>query len=294
MPLPPAFDRPLSLFASAPSLDVAVALEEAGIDGIVCDERRPRFSGDGIPAHLLPDSGPALADLTRTLSIPVTVRINRLHAGTAGEVERAVGSGAAGIALPGAYSAGEVETLVRLVRGRAKTTVEIDTARLADDVASLRSIGWDHLFVQLPVLANHRNGGSRWEPLLDGTLALIADTLPGRTIGFGTLSPSASASSSASPTDVHLLHELSALGGSTAFLNVADMVAGMPATSLANSLADYVAAVRADWRVACCRTAATIAADHEAFRQFATTSAPTSSPTSGPTVEAGPPVLSVS
>jgi hypothetical protein len=271
----PALDRPLRLFASAPSLDVATALEEAGVDGIVCDERHPRFSGDGIPAHVAA-SGPSAAALARSLSVPVTVRINRLHAGTAGEVERVVGDGAAGIALPGAHSAGEVETLVRLVRGRAATTVEIDTGRLADDVASLQHIGWDHLFVQLSVLAMNRNGGTQWDPLLDGTLPRVAHTLPGRPIGFGTLA--VPASGDLSVPDVHLLHELAALGGSMAFL---DASAGP-----ASSLADYVAAVRAAWRVACRRTPATIAADHEAFRGFATASSTTE--------DARPPILSVS
>ena len=273
MPPPPALGRPLRLFASAPSLDVATALEEAGLDGLVCDERHPRFSGDGIPAHVSSASGPPAAVLARDLSIPVTVRINRLHAGTAGEVERAVGGGAAGIALPGAHSAGEVETLVRLVRGRTKTTVEIDTGRLADDVASLRYIGWDHLFVQLSVLALHRNGSTPWTPLLDGTLSRVAHTLPARPIGFGTLT--ATASGDLSTTDAHLLHELSALGGSVAFLDAS----AVPATSLA----DYVDAVRSAWRVACRRTAATVAADHEAFRRFASAS--------DATEEVRPPVL---
>ena len=117
-------------------------------------------------------------------NLPITVRINGLPAGTP-EIETALDHGAKIIMLPMARTPQEVETFLEQVRGRAKTLVQIETAELAEQCASLQQLEWDYAFIGLNDLMISRGGHWLWEPLYDGTVERIFGALPGRRLGFG-------------------------------------------------------------------------------------------------------------
>lgn len=177
----------LRLFLFTADLEGARRAERAGIDSVIVDwERHGKHARqNGHDTEINDHSVAAVSTLSSQLRIPVTVRVNPLHAGTAAEVQQALDGGAATLMLPMARTPQEVEAFVRTVAGRAQTLIQIETQALADRCAALRSIDWTYAHVGLNDLKISRGGVWLWEPLADGTIEQICDTLSGRVVGFG-------------------------------------------------------------------------------------------------------------
>jgi hypothetical protein len=211
MPSSPA--PPLRLFAEASTLPTARILAEAGVDAIIHCGRSERCRASS------GEKG-SLADWTAALAVPVIARIRRMHAGSARSIEAALAAGASGIALPGAHSAGEVDTVVRLVRGRAATFIHVDTPRLLADIRALARIDWTYLHVGVSALAGGGDGQPvppievvRAENLTD-TIARLAP----RPVGFVDLPLRSGGALSAD--DLQMLSAMARCGGSVARLHV--------------------------------------------------------------------------
>jgi len=69
-----------------------------------------------------------VAALRRALpAAEIMARVNPMHEGSAAEVEAVIGAGADGVMLPMFTTAGEVTRFLDLVRGRARTTLLLET-----------------------------------------------------------------------------------------------------------------------------------------------------------------------
>ncbi|PEN13249.1 hypothetical protein CRI94_11455 [Longibacter salinarum] len=169
---------PLRLFALADSESVAHAFADAGVDAVI--RRRPRMR-DGA-------EGAPLSEWAAQLDVPLFIQIHRFHAGTGLEVERAIEIGASGIALPGAYSAGEVETLIRLVRNRAKTLIHVDLPRLLEEAEALRRLDWDHLHIGLHRSVRTMVGGLHENARKNSLIADVVASMGERSVSSSVLS----------------------------------------------------------------------------------------------------------
>jgi hypothetical protein len=180
-------DAPLRLFLFTADLDTALRADAAGVDSVIVDwERHGKHARQrGHDTEINDHSVASVSRLSSRLDIPVTVRLNPLHEGTRAEVRRALNGGASTLMLPMAESPAEVEAFVRIVAGRARTLIQIETQALADRCAALRSIDWDYVHVGLNDLKISRGDTWLWAPLLDGTIERIHRALAGRVVGFG-------------------------------------------------------------------------------------------------------------
>jgi hypothetical protein len=118
--------------------------QTAGIERMLIDleslGKAERQKGEGL--YLSPHRPSDVASIRRVLDLAtLMVRTNPLHDGSATEIERAVDDGADILMLPMAENVLQVATFVELVKGRAKTSMLVETA------AGLRSI---RALVQVP------------------------------------------------------------------------------------------------------------------------------------------------
>lgn len=178
---------PLRFFLFTADLATARRAQEADIDSVIVDWERhgKQARQNGHDTEINDHSVAAVSTLSDELQIPVTVRINPLHADTDAEIQRALDGGASTLMLPMSEHPREVDTFVQLVGGRATTLIQIETQQLADQCAALRSIDWDYAHVGLNDLKISRGDEWLWTPLLDGTIERIFQDLSGRIVGFG-------------------------------------------------------------------------------------------------------------
>jgi HpcH/HpaI aldolase/citrate lyase family len=131
-----------------------------------------------------------MADLTALAPVlrraALFARLNPLHAGSADEVAAALAGGARVLMLPYFTTAAEVERFVRLVDGRARVVVLLETAaaliRLHD---ILEVAGIDEVMVGLNDLHLSTGIGHPFELIVSDVMALVSERVRGRGIGFG-------------------------------------------------------------------------------------------------------------
>jgi hypothetical protein len=168
--------------------DAALArrAETAGIDGLIVDwelkGKKERQAGHDMEIGI--DTAEDLARVAAAVGCPVTVRINALGPHTGDEIDLALSLGARGIMLPMARRAAEVEEFLGILRGRARTIVQVETQELVDDLPRLRALPWDAAYVGLHDLMLSRGAPSMWEAVLDGTVEQVFRSLSGRAVGF--------------------------------------------------------------------------------------------------------------
>ena len=168
--------------------------DRAGVDVIGVDtERLNKAVRQGhVPDARISDH--ELSDLTRLQPVVraarLFARVNPLHDGSRQEVECAVANGASVLMLPYFVSAREVEGFVRLVDGRARTVLLLETAaavvRLHDIVAVP---GVDEVMVGLNDLHLSTGVSSHFELVASDLMNLIAEQVHrhGLRFGFGGL-----------------------------------------------------------------------------------------------------------
>lgn len=198
---PPLSISPLYLLARTDCLSMARHAERAGANGVLCS----------------PTADAPISAWTETLRIPVVAGIRRFHAGTAQEVEQALAHGATGIALPGAHSAGEVDTFVRLVRQRTDTFISVETETLLAHTAALRSIPWTHLHVSEALWTGDTDRSEEDHAEREAHIRAVPRRLAGRSFGTGSLRPTGCRLTTAE--HVHL-SSMMAVGGSLVVLDL--------------------------------------------------------------------------
>jgi hypothetical protein len=253
----------LEMFLFVANAAQAVAAQGAGITSVIVDwENQGKYERQR--HHATEINRPSVNELravAAATNLPITVRINGLPAGTA-EVEVALDHGATIIMLPMARTPQEVETFLKQVRGRAKTLVQIETAELAEQCASLQQLEWDYAFIGLNDLMISRGGHWLWEPLYDGTVETIFGALPGRRLGFGGIT----AIGGGHPLPfVELLREFSRLGASFSFMRRT-----FHRELVGRDIAAEMAAVRAVWKANNLRSPVVVENDHRSFQALLT------------------------
>lgn len=249
---------PLRLFLFTKDPATAVAAERAGVSSAIIDWEE-QGKHDRQAAHDTEINLDTVDDLRRlapSVSMPITVRVNGGDRALT-ELEVALDAGARILMLPMATTAAEVERFVSRVRGRAETLIQIETQALVDRVADLRSIGWDYAFIGLNDLMISRGAHWLWEPLLDGTVESICESLAGRQVGFG---------------GVTIIGGGYPLRFSALLLEMARLNCGLSFLRrtfrreiVGRDVAAELDAVRAAWRAAQLRSLSAVASDHAVF-----------------------------
>jgi hypothetical protein len=186
-PIESATIEPLELFLFTNDRSLALEGEKAGVDSVIVDweqhhkhDRQRNYSTE-INSHTPEDA----RDLAAALTIPVTVRINALNSQSDREIGQAIDCGASLIMLPMARQPQEVASFLKMVGGRAKTIVQIETIELWRNCQHLRDLDWDRAYVGLNDLMISRQKNSIWELLADGTVERVFTLLGDRLVGFG-------------------------------------------------------------------------------------------------------------
>ena len=167
----------LMILASNP-VDAAAA-QEAGVDRIFYDleyiGKTERQRGrDTVKYHNDIDGIPAIREVVTKSSL--LVRTNPIHAYTASEVEKAIAYGADILMLPMAVDRNDVETYVRLVDGRARVCIMVETAAMMTRIDDIFETGGvDEIFVGLNDLHISLGLNFLFEPLAYGLVDYIAE-----------------------------------------------------------------------------------------------------------------------
>lgn len=132
----------LTLITADPALAAqadAAGVDRVGVDLEVIGKRaRQPLPGARISSHSVTDLKAVAAALSRSRAF---VRINPPHAGSQAEVETVLTAGAQEVMLPYFQSCAEAEWFVRLVDGRARAILLIETRPALADLGEIVSVG---------------------------------------------------------------------------------------------------------------------------------------------------------
>ena len=203
--------------------ELAGAADEAGVDRVGLDlERLGKHERQGAHPHLrisdhrveqLPS---VRARLTQARAF---ARVNPLNPGSALEIERAVDAGAEVLMLPYFHTAAEVESFVRLVRGRAVVSLLLETAAAAEDAGAIARVrGVDEIVVGLNDLSLDLGFSNQFTLLVSPVLEHVAGEVraAGLPFGFGGLADPANDSLPVPPSLVYAQYPR--LGATRAFV----------------------------------------------------------------------------
>lgn len=172
------------------SPDVALIAEQSGVERIFVDleiigkSERQRGMNTVQSDHTIDDIKKIRSVLTKS---ELLVRSNKIHSGSAEEMDSIIESGADVIMLPYFKTVSEVEKFLSCVNGRAKTSLLLETPEavaLLDDIISLG--GFDEVHIGLNDLSLGYGKKFLFEVLADGTVEKICNKLNGVVpYGFG-------------------------------------------------------------------------------------------------------------
>ncbi len=174
--------------------DVARRADEAGVERIGVDverlvkhERQGHLPNARISDHELTHLA-ALRSSVRRASL--FARLNSLHPHTADEIGAAIDAGASVLMLPFFTQAVEVERFVRLVDGRARAVLLLETAAAVVRLHDILAVdGIDEVMIGLNDLSLSMGVASPFEIVASDMMAMVAREVQalGRVFGFGGL-----------------------------------------------------------------------------------------------------------
>jgi hypothetical protein len=184
----------LTLTAITRDAELARRADAAGIDRIGVDverlfkrERQGHIAGARISDHELDD----LAALGRAVRrAALFARVNALHAGSRDEVDAAIAAGASVVMLPFFTGPSEVERFVRLVDGRARIVLLLETAAAIVRLHEILEVaGVSEVMIGLNDLQLSAGLGNPFEVVASEVMTAIARQVldRGRAFGFGGL-----------------------------------------------------------------------------------------------------------
>lgn len=252
-------DFSLALFSTdAPTVREATA---AGVEMIVVDweSRGKRERQAGADTEINSDTPEDLRRVRAATNATIVCRINQSGDWTAREVDLALECGADEILLPMARGAAEVERLLRIVDGRCKVGILVETIDAAARAADLGQLPLSRVYFGLHDFAIDSGTTNIFLPAIDGTIERTREhfTVP---FGFGGLTLPGHGSPIPSTL---LLGEMIRLDCSFSFLR-----RSFHRDVAATSIADGVAQIRGAIEKAERRSAAAIARDREALEGF--------------------------
>lgn len=178
-----------NLMILASTIDDAILAQSAGVDRVFYDleyiGKAERQRGrDTVKYHNDIELIPALRKVITTSSL--LVRTNPIHAYTAIEIEKAIQYGADYLMLPMVVDSHDVEAYVRLVAGRAKVIIMIETAAAMTRLDEILEVpGIDEIFIGLNDLHISLGLNFLFEPLSGGLVDYIAEKCSSKGVPFG-------------------------------------------------------------------------------------------------------------
>jgi hypothetical protein len=179
----------MRFFFITSSPDLAAYAVARGVDRIFVDleingkvERQGHLS-TVISRHNFEDVAAVRAAIP---SAELMVRVNPVFEGSREEVERAIGLGADILMLPMFRSPDEVRTFSGLVRGRARTSLLVETVGAMQSLVDIVKIeGVDEVHIGLNDLHLELGNDFMFEPLANGLVDAMAQTIQAAGLPFG-------------------------------------------------------------------------------------------------------------
>ena len=178
-----------NLMILASTVEDAILAQEAGVDRIFYDleyiGKAERQRGrDTVKYHNDIELIPELRKVINKSSL--LVRTNPIHAYTAAEVEKAIQYGADYLMLPMTMDRADVEHYVKLVAGRAKVIIMVETAAAMARIDDILEVpGVDEIFIGLNDLHISLGLHFLFEPLAGGLVDYIAEKCRAKGVPFG-------------------------------------------------------------------------------------------------------------
>lgn len=175
--------------------DVATLAQRAGVDRIFVDMeyigKDLRQGGlDTVQSHHTVEDVKRLRTILNKSKL--LVRCNPIHEASESyssskeEIDSVVEAGADIIMLPYFKTASEVEKFIKLVNGRAKTCLLLETAEAAENIDSILSVdGIDEMYIGLNDLHLCYGMDFMFQLLADGTVERLAEKIKAKGISFG-------------------------------------------------------------------------------------------------------------
>ncbi|MBR0541703.1 MAG: aldolase [Clostridia bacterium] len=175
--------------------DVAALAQRAGVDRIFVDMeyigKDLRQGGlDTVQSHHTVEDVKRLRPILNKSKL--LVRCNPIHEASESyssseeEIDSVVEAGADIIMLPYFKTASEVEKFIKLVNGRAKTCLLLETAEAAENIDSILSVdGIDEMYIGLNDLHLCYGMDFMFQLLADGTVERLAEKIKAKGISFG-------------------------------------------------------------------------------------------------------------
>lgn len=161
----------------------------AGITAFVVDWewRGKEDRQTGFDTEINRDSAEDLARVSAVAGSRRICRINRFGSWTPGEVDLAIESGATQLLLPMAERPAEVEAYLKLVRGRVRAGILVETREACECASELAGLGLDAVYVGLNDLAISRGTPCIFTALADGVVEGLREAFGDTPFGFGGL-----------------------------------------------------------------------------------------------------------
>ena len=183
--LAPSID--LQLFTT----DLACARQAvlAGITAFVVDWEWRDKEGrqNGFDTEINRDTPEDVARMSEVSGTRRICRVNRFGPWTPEEVEVAIECGATQLLLPMVETAAEVEAYLRLVRGRVRAGILVETQAAFEGARDLAGLGVDAVYIGLNDLAISRGTPCIFTALVDGTVERLREAFLDTPFGFGGL-----------------------------------------------------------------------------------------------------------
>lgn len=175
--------------------DVALAVEEAGIDRVFVDMeyigKSLRQGGmDTVQSHHTVEDVKNLRKVLKNTKL--LVRVNPIHEAFDGcessesEIDSVIESGADVVMLPYFKTAYEAERFINAVQGRARTCLLVETAEAAENLDDILSVGGiDEIHIGLNDLHLAYKMKFLFELLADGTVEALCRKIGDKGISYG-------------------------------------------------------------------------------------------------------------
>ena len=213
----------------------AAGVDRVGIDlEVLGKQARQSVIGGRISGHSLADLQAMAPELKRARAF---VRINPLNVGSQDEIEAVLSAGAQDVMLPYFHSPSQVEQFVRLIDGRARAVILIETQlALAHAREILAVSGVDEAMLGLNDLSVDLAMSSPFEVLVSGRAALAAEDVAQAGVVFS-VGAVTRPDADGLPVDPDLvLAQYPRLGATGAWLSRAFMAQAPDAASVANGV----------------------------------------------------------
>ncbi len=243
------FELPLKFMYITNNPAVAKAAEKGGVDRLWIDletmgkeERQPGMNT--VKSHHTMEDISVLRKILQQSEL--LVRVNPLYDGSKAEVDEAIARGADILMLPMFRTADDAARFVKLVNGRAKVLLLLETVDAEKNIEDIVKVqGVDEIHIGLNDLHLEHHQSFLFEPLADGTVERICKVIrkAGIPYGFGGL---ARLDGGLLPGS-RVLAEHYRLGSSMVILSRAffDSVDGYDANELDHTFRDELQAIRA-------------------------------------------------